>query len=66
MGYKVGDKSKAICSNCKKVVSTTFEKRLVDFLPRKHSEEKVLVGVCDSCGDIVSSIPPTTNKKSKK
>lgn len=46
-----GDKSKAICYNCEVVVTTTF--KYVD---------KILVGACDNCGEIVS-IPHTTIKK---
>jgi hypothetical protein len=51
-----GDKSKAICSHCKKMVSTTFAYRDVPFSDGSGVVKNILVGVCDHC-DLVVSIP---------
>lgn len=66
MGFKVGEKSKAVCYQCEKVVKTTFQKRLIPDLPRKHAEETKLVSVCDECDSVVGIvIPPARKGKGK-
>ncbi len=54
--YKEGDKSKAICSHCKKIVPTTFQVRTAQIKDGDESYKvpNVLVGVCDVCESTVS------------
>lgn len=52
--YTVGDKSKAICENCKGVVPTTFAVRDVPFSDWSAVAESILVAVCDHCDDVVA------------
>lgn len=52
--HKEGKKSKAICSDCKKVVSTTFETRSLDGKRGNFCSQSLLVSVCDSCNKIVA------------
>lgn len=66
--FKVGDKSKAICQDCKSLVDTTFKLRDVPFSDGSGVVKNILTGVCDQCGRIVS-IPhqsTTTIKRSFK
>lgn len=62
--YKIGDKSNAICFQCG-LVSITFNLKDV---PIRNSEKVVkdlLVGVCDSCEQVVS-IPAQSTPKIKQ
>lgn len=52
--YKVGDKSKALCSFCKTVTGTSFQVRTVPLSHGKGKVEGVLAGVCDKCDRVVS------------
>ncbi len=52
--YTIGDKSKAICENCKAVVPTTFAVRDVPFSDWSAVAESILVAVCDHCDDVVA------------
>ena len=54
--YKEGEKSKAVCSTCKKVNSTTFKVRTADIRDGASflSVPSVLVGVCDDCDTVVT------------
>lgn len=58
--FKEGDKSKAICSSCKGVVSTTFKYRDVPFSDRVGCAKNILVAVCDCCGQVVATPPQST------
>ena len=53
--YKVGDKSRGICGECKKLVSTTFE--LLDLEAEEEGRilkiENVLTSCCDECKSAV-------------
>ncbi|AZG13799.1 hypothetical protein [Cupriavidus pauculus] len=50
-----GDRSKAICPDCGKVVGTTFVRRDVSVGDsRKRVAENILVAVCDACGEVVA------------
>jgi hypothetical protein len=51
--YKVGDKSRAICSRCRKIVPTTM--RLGEYrIPKKRVVvPNVLLMYCDNCGKLV-------------
>lgn len=60
--YKEGEKSRAICSCCKKQVTTTFRARNVPLSKGKGTVPDVLVGVCDVC-DAVVSLPQQSAPK---
>jgi len=55
-----GDKSKAICAQCQKVVSTTFVYRNVPFNDGVGLVKDILVAVCDACDVIVATPPQST------
>jgi hypothetical protein len=52
--YKIGDKSKAVCSTCKAVRPTTFQERDVPMRSGRGLVRDVLVAVCDVCGEVVA------------
>ncbi len=52
--YKVGEKSKAICQECRQVRSTTFKERNVPLVSGKGTVPNVLVAICDACDSVVS------------
>lgn len=51
-GYKDGEKSKAICDTCSKVVNTTI--RTGDFILHEEKFPGIQQGFCDECGDSVA------------
>lgn len=52
--YTRGDKSRAICEDCNRIVTTTFEIRDVPFFDGSGLAENVLVAVCDDCNSVVA------------
>ncbi|WP_166365889.1 hypothetical protein [Pseudomonas akapageensis] len=52
--YQEGDHGKALCTHCKKPVTTTFLRRDVPFSDGKGMAKAILVGVCDTCSQVVS------------
>lgn len=68
--FKEGDKSKAICSDCKILVPTTFRIRPVPFSSGKVIVPDILVAVCDFCDSVVSlpqqSVPKVARSLSEK
>jgi len=44
----IGDKGKAICYHCEKLVDITYK---MDKIP--HNAYEILVGVCDECNKVV-------------
>lgn len=54
--YEAGEKSRAICPHCSKVVETTFAYRDVPFDDGSGKVKSILAAVCDECG-AVASIP---------
>jgi len=52
--FKVGDRSKAMCSYCKKMVETTFAVKNVPVSHGKGSVSGVLAGVCNKCKKVIS------------
>ena len=52
--YKLGDKSKAICEDCNRIVSTTFMVRDVPFFDGSGIVDDILVAVCDECNNVVA------------
>ena len=71
MNHRVGDKSKAICSKCEKIVKTTFKYKHLPNLKLKGNNnvykrgDTVLSSLCDECGT-VCSVPMKTKTKDKK
>ena len=58
-----GDRSRAACERCKKVVATRFERRTVHLeRPRPVDVPHVLVAACAECGE-VAAIPPQSSPR---
>jgi hypothetical protein len=60
-----GEKGKAICYHCEKLVATTYQYRDVPFSDGIGIAKKILSGVCDICDNIVS-IPASSTLQIKK
>ena len=54
--YTAGDKGRAICEACAKVVATTFAYRDVAFDDGSGVVRDILAAVCDAC-DAVVAVP---------
>lgn len=52
--YSPGDKSRAICEDCGKLVTTTFGYRDVPFSDGKGLARNILAAACDDCGVVVA------------
>ena len=52
--YSPGQKSRAICEDCGKRVTTTFGYHHVPFSDGKGAAPNVLAATCDDCGDVVA------------
>lgn len=52
--WREGETSKAACSGCGKVVTTTFRVRDVPFDDGSGVAEGILASVCDRCGAVVA------------
>ncbi|GGC24745.1 hypothetical protein GCM10011363_46490 [Marivita lacus] len=52
--YKAGEKSKAVCQDCRALVSTTFAYRDVPFDDGTGVVKDVLASVCDQCERVVA------------
>lgn len=63
--YKINDKSKGICWNCQKEVTTTFCLRTVKFDDSNRYVENILVSACDICNNIVA-IPAQSTEQIKQ
>lgn len=64
--FREGDKSKAFCKSCARIVGTTFARRDVPFSDdAKMVAKEILVGVCDVCGSTVSIPAQSTPAISK-
>lgn len=63
--FKLGEKSKGVCNDCKKVVSTTFKLCTVPLSSGKGSASDILAAACDHCGHIVS-IPQQSTPRIKE
>jgi hypothetical protein len=50
--FKEGDKSRAVCNTCKKIVSSTFRYALYNYGGLMIPD--ILQGFCDECGVAVS------------
>ena len=49
-----GGRGKAICNNCREIVSTTYRRRDVPFSDGNGEAKDILVSVCDACGSVVA------------
>jgi len=52
--YEEGERSKAICGHCKRLVGTTFRRRDVPFSDGKGQARNILAAVCDLCDEVVA------------
>lgn len=52
--FRLSEKSKAICPFCEAMRTTTFKERDVPLKSGKGLVSDVLVGVCDSCDQVVA------------
>lgn len=57
---QTGDKSKAICYDCKALVTTTYQRRDVPFSDGVGIVKDFLAGVCDLCDRVVSTPAQST------
>ena len=55
-----GEKCRAVCEDCGKVVTATFEYRDVPFADGAGVARNILVAVCDICGGVVAIPPQST------
>lgn len=60
-----GDRGRALCEHCQRVVTTTYIRRSVPFSDRPGEAEQILVGVCEWC-DAVVAIPPQSTPAIKE
>lgn len=60
--FKEGQKSKAICPYCESIKETTF--LIKDYSINDKVIKDILVGVCDTCEEIIS-IPAISTEKIK-
>lgn len=61
--WNEGDRSRAVCERCRKVVATRFERRTVHLEgPRPVDVPHVLVAACAVCGE-VAAIPPQSSPR---
>jgi hypothetical protein len=60
--WKAGDRSRAICDTCEKVVETRFEYRTYSLDKPRIDVDDVLVGVCTTC-DRVAAVPFQSSPK---
>lgn len=55
-----GDKSKALCETCAKVVTTTFDYHDVPFEGGAGFARQIMAATCDECGTVVAIPPQST------
>jgi len=63
--YKPGDHSRAICSHCQKIVTTTFQRRDLVLPVSERALRDVLVAVCDECAETVA-VPASSTEAIRK
>lgn len=61
-GYIEGDKSKAICNKCAKIVDTTLKLRPIGCFKDGAARLDALCFACDICGTVVSFPHQDANK----
>jgi len=57
---EVGQKSKAICNHCERIVSGTYVIRDMNFSDMPGVVKDILVLVCDECASIIATPPQST------
>lgn len=63
--WYAGDKSKAGCSHCRKIVTTTFSYQDVPFESGIGVATGIMAATCDECGQ-VAAIPPQSTPAIRK
>ncbi|NTG00784.1 hypothetical protein G6L33_11100 [Agrobacterium rhizogenes] len=58
--WYAGDKSKALCEKCRKVVTTTFGYHDVPFESGIGVAKEIMAATCDECGTVVAIPPQST------
>lgn len=58
--WYAGDKSKALCEKCQKVVATTFGYHDVPFESGIGVAKQIMAATCDECGTVVAIPPQST------
>ncbi|WP_368517315.1 hypothetical protein [Rhizobium sp.] len=58
--WYAGDKSKALCEKCRKVVATTFDYHDVPFESGIGVAKQIMAATCDECGTVVAIPPQST------
>ncbi len=58
--YRKGEKGEAVCEECAKLVSTTFDYRDVPFEDGLGTVKGILAAVCDDCDRVVATPPQST------
>ncbi|MBY3528897.1 hypothetical protein HFN72_23510 [Rhizobium laguerreae] len=58
--WYAGDKSKALCEKCRKVVTTTFGYHDVPFESGIGVAKQIMAATCDECGTVVAIPPQST------
>lgn len=58
--YRKGEKGQAVCEDCAKLVSTTFDYRDVPFEDGVGEAKGILAAVCDECDRVVATPPQST------
>ncbi|MBB4188727.1 endogenous inhibitor of DNA gyrase (YacG/DUF329 family) [Sinorhizobium terangae] len=58
--WYAGDKSKALCEKCRKVVTTTFDYHDVPFESGIGVAKQIMAATCDECGTVVAIAPQST------
>lgn len=66
MSYKENDQSKAVCSHCERLVTTTFQYRNVPFSDTKEVANNILAAVCNECDSVVAIPAQSTNEIKKQ
>jgi len=63
--HQPGDHSRAICSHCQKIVTTTFLRRDLVLPETAQTLRDILVAVCDECGQTVA-VPASSTEAIRK
>ena len=63
--FKLGEKSKGVCNDCKKVVPTTFKLCTVPLSSGRGTVDNSLAATCDKCDHVVS-IPQQSSSRIKE
>lgn len=58
--WYAGDRSKALCEKCRKVVTTTFNYHNVPLESGSGVAKQIMAATCDECGTVVAIPPQST------